>query len=70
MFVCPQMFIVIILIIGNTQNVIFILQWKERGNRRGAGETERECVRDRAQLKIELASVVIMAVGERLTILG
>ncbi len=33
-------------------------------------ERERECERDRAQLKIELASVVKMAVVERLTISG
>jgi hypothetical protein len=33
-------------------------------------DRERECVRDREWLKIELASVVKMAVGERLTILG
>jgi hypothetical protein len=33
-------------------------------------DRERVCVRDRAQLKIELVSVVKTAVGERLTILG
>ncbi len=43
-----------------------------KGKRLGAGETERECVcvRDREWLKIELASVVKMAIGEGLTILG
>ncbi len=33
-------------------------------------DRERECVRDREYLKIELVSVVKTAVGERLTILG
>jgi hypothetical protein len=33
-------------------------------------DRERVCVRDREWLKIELASIVKMAVGERLTILG
>jgi hypothetical protein len=33
-------------------------------------ERERESVRDRAELKIELESIVKMAFGERLTILG
>ncbi len=33
-------------------------------------DREKVCVRERAQLKIELAFVVKMTVGERLTILG
>jgi hypothetical protein len=33
-------------------------------------DRDRVCVRDRAQMKIELASIVKMAVGERLTISG
>jgi hypothetical protein len=33
-------------------------------------DQERECVRDGEWLKIELASIVKTAVGERLTILG
>ena len=70
MFVCPQMFIVRILIIGNMQKCHIYTRTERRGNGLDAGETERECVRDRAQLKIELASVVKTAVGERLTILG
>jgi hypothetical protein len=40
----------------------------KKGKGLAAGETERECVRDREWLKIELASVVKTAVGERLTI--
>jgi hypothetical protein len=45
-------------------------QMERRGNRLGAGETERESVRDRAQLKIELAFFAKTAVGEGLTISG
>jgi hypothetical protein len=43
---------------------------KKRKQARCQRDRERECVRDRAQLKIELASIVKMAVGERLTISG
>ncbi len=47
---------------------------ERRGKGLAAGETERErereCARDGQWLKIELASVVKTAVGERLTILG
>ncbi len=42
----------------------------KRGNRRGARETERECVGNGKLLKIELAYIVKTAVGEWLTILG
>ncbi len=62
MFVCPQMFIVRILIIGNMQKRHIYTRRERRGNRLGAGETERErecvCERDGEWLKIELASVV------------
>ncbi len=63
------MFIVSNLIIGHTQKCHIYTQ-TERGNRLGARKTERECMRDREWLKIELVSVVKTAVGERLTILG
>jgi hypothetical protein len=36
----------------------------KRGNRRGARETERECVGNGKLLKIELAYIVKTAVGE------
>jgi hypothetical protein len=45
---------------------------ERRGKGLAAGETEREreCVRDREWLKIELASVVKTSVGEQRIILG
>jgi hypothetical protein len=45
---CPQTFIVRFLIISNTQNCHIYTQTERRGNRLGAGETEREsvCVRE------------------------
>ncbi len=60
MFGCLQMFIVRILIIGNTQKRHVYTRTERRGNRLGARETERERerVRDGEWLKIELVSVV------------
>jgi hypothetical protein len=45
---------------------------ERRGKGLAAGETERECVcaRDRESLKIELASVLKMAVGRRINYFG
>ncbi len=42
----------------------FYIKWKEGGKRLAAVETERVCVRDGESLKMEVASVVKMAVGE------
>jgi hypothetical protein len=64
MVVCPQMFIVSVLIIGNTQQCHIYTQTERRGRGLAAGETERECVRDRGWLKTELASVVKTAIGK------
>jgi hypothetical protein len=64
------MVIVRFLIIDNRQKCHIYTRTERRGNGLDAGETERDCVRDRAQLKIELASVVKTAIGERLTISG
>ncbi len=60
MVVCPQTFIVRILVIDNTQKRHIYTRTERRGNRLGARETEREsvCERDREWLKIELVSVV------------
>jgi hypothetical protein len=60
LFGCLQMFIVRILIIGNTQKRHVYTRTERRGNRLGARETERERerVRDGEWLKIELVSVV------------
>jgi hypothetical protein len=67
--VCMQTFIVIILIINNTQKRHIYTQTERRGNRLGTRETERVCERwrvaeDRVGVRCK------MAVGERLTILG
>ncbi len=66
------MFIVRNLIIDHTQKRHIYTRTERRGNRLGARETkrERECVRDGEWLEIKLVSVLKMAVGERLTILG
>ncbi len=47
MFVCPQTFIVRILIIDDTQKRQIYTQTERRGNRLGAGKTERERVCER-----------------------
>ncbi len=65
-----QKFIVRFLIISNMKDRHIYTQTERRGNGLAAGETERECVSSREWLKIELSSVVKMAVGERLTISG
>jgi hypothetical protein len=43
---------------------------ERRGKGLAAGETERECVRDRESLKMELASILKMAVGRRMNYFG
>jgi hypothetical protein len=45
---------------------------KSRGKGLAARETEREreCVRDRESLKMELASILKMAVGRRINFFG
>jgi hypothetical protein len=40
----PQMFIVKMLIISNTDNCSVYIKWKEGGKKLAAGEKERECV--------------------------
>ena len=46
---------------------LFYTQMERRGKGQAAGETERECVRDRAWLKMELASIVKTVVGRRIS---
>ncbi len=70
MVVCPQTFIVRNLIIGNTQQRHIHTQTERRGKGQAAGETERECVRDREWLKMELVSVVKTAVGRMMNYFG
>ena len=67
-----QTFIVEMLIISYMEDCPIYIKRKEGARRLAARETERECVcvRDGEWLKIELASVVKMSIGERLTILG
>jgi hypothetical protein len=60
------MFIVRNLIIIFTQQCHIYTQTEIRGKGLAAGETERECVRDREWLKMELASIVKMVVGRRM----
>jgi hypothetical protein len=52
------------LIIGHTQKHHIYTRTERRGNRRGARETERDCVEDGKLLKIELAYIVKTAIGE------
>jgi hypothetical protein len=52
------------LIISNTDNHPIYIKTERRGNRLATRETERECARDRESQKMEVASVVKMAVGE------
>jgi hypothetical protein len=54
------------LIISNTDNRPIYIKRKEGGKRLAVRETEREsvCVRDRESLKMEVASVVKMAIGK------
>jgi hypothetical protein len=61
----PQTFIVKSLIIRNTDNHPIHIKMERRGKRLVTGETERErvCVRDRESLKMEVASVLKMAIG-------
>ena len=66
----PQTFIVRFLIIGKMQDCHIYTRTERRGKGLAAGETERECVRDREWLKIGLASLVKMAIVERLTTSG
>jgi hypothetical protein len=58
------------LITSNTEDHHIYTQMERRGKGQAARETERESVRGGEWLKIELASIVKMAVGEQLTILG
>jgi hypothetical protein len=46
------------------------MERRRKGLAAGERQRERECVRDGEWLKIELASIVKLAVRERLTILG
>jgi hypothetical protein len=50
--------------IGNTESHHIYIQTERRGKGLVARETERECVRDGAWLKMGLALVVKMPVGE------
>jgi len=65
------MFIVKMLIINNTDNHPIYIKWKEGGKRLAGRETEREreCVRDRELLKMEVVLVVKWLLEKR-TILG
>jgi hypothetical protein len=58
------------LITSNTEDCHIYTRTERRGKALTARETERESVRGGEWLKIELASVVKTAVGERLTIFG
>jgi hypothetical protein len=55
--------------ISFTQHQCFYTQTERRGKGQAAGETERECARDRAWLKTELAYVVKWLLEEGLAIL-
>jgi hypothetical protein len=56
------MFIVKSLLIGNMESCHIYIRTERRGKGLATGETERECVRDRDWLKMEVALVVKMAV--------
>ncbi len=60
----PQTFIVKSVMISNTDNHPIYIKTEKRGKGLAARETERECVRDRGSLKMGVALVVKMAVGE------
>jgi hypothetical protein len=62
---CTQTFIVKTLIIRNIHSCHIYMKQKEGEREQDAGETERECVREREDsCKNEVASVVKMAVEE------